>query len=358
MKFNKLMMMGSALAAFALSDMANAYTLITCSGNNIRWSGSSATLRASSVGFPAGAWQTALGDSIARVNQNPGAFDFGVVYGDTSVGLGNGQNEVWWTSGFGAPAITNWWMNCGAGTFTETDIRFDNTVAYTTSTTKTSLWPYGGSSRPFHTTAIHELGHALGLSHTSDTYSVMGQDWTHIHANGSTSRAYFGEDASNGAVAIYGANAGSVEDLGVAQWRHTGSSGEYSTHGRTRVLTSGGGAVGWSTFNGEPRYNVTKGSSYLLEFSYENNGETYQTTEVGFFVSTNDTISTGDTRIGGRNGMGLGRNTVMTFQAPVTIPASLTSGQTYWLGVVIDEDGTLGEVTEANNATYIAIRVN
>ena len=110
--------------------------------------------------------------------------------------------------------------------------------------------------------------------------------------------------------------------------------------------------------NGEPRYNVNKGQQYLVEFSYENNGESYQTTEVGYFISTNDYISTGDRRIGGRNGMGLGRNTVFTFQAPVTIPADLVSGQTYWLGVIIDEDSTLSEVTETNNRTYISIRVN
>lgn len=359
MKFNKTICGGAAALAFAVSGAAEAYTLITCNGNNIRWSGTSATMRASDIGFPSGSsWRSALGNSISLVNQNPSAFDYGIVYGDTSVGFNNGQNEIWWSNGFGAPAIANWWMNCNTGRFTEVDIRFDNTVAYTTSNSKSVLWPYGGGSRPFRTTAIHELGHGVGLSHTANTYSVMGQDWDHIHANGSTARAYFGEDASSGAVALYGGNPGNVQDLGVSQWRRTGASGEYSTHDRTRIRNSGCGWVSSSTVNGEPRYNVNKGQQYLVEFSYENNGESYQTTEVGYFISTNDYISTGDRRIGGRNGMGLGRNTVFTFQAPVTIPADLVSGQTYWLGVIIDEDSTLSEVTETNNRTYISIRVN
>ncbi|WP_233716797.1 matrixin family metalloprotease [Ketobacter alkanivorans] len=349
---------GAAALAFAISGVAEAYTLITCNGNNIRWNGNSATMRASNVGFPSGSsWRSALGSSISLVNQNPSAFDYGIVYGDTSVGFNNGQNEIWWTSGFGAPAIANWWMNCNTGRFTEVDIRFDNTVAYTTSTSKSSLWPYGGSYRPFHTTAIHELGHGVGLSHTATTYSIMGQDWDHIHANGSTARAYFGEDASSGAVALYGLNPGTVEDLGVAQWRHTGSSGEYSTHARTRVLTSAGGGVSYSTINGEPRYNVTKGQTYRLEFSFENNGESYQSTKVGYYVSTNDYISTVDTPLKTIS-MGLGRNTVYTYQTTITIPSTLNSGQNYWLGTIIDKDSTLSEVTETNNRTYLAIRVN
>jgi len=350
---------GAAALTLAYTGLADAYTLITCNGNNIRWTGTSALMRASSVGFPTDStWRSALADSINLVNQNPSAFDYSIVYGDTSVGFNNGQNEIWWSSNFGAPAIANWWMNCNTGRFTEVDIRFDNTVAYTTSNSKSTLWPYGGGSRPFRTTAIHELGHGVGLSHTATTYSIMGQDWDHIHANGSTARAYFGEDAASGAVALYGLNPGTVEDLGVSQWRHTGASGEYSTHDRTRILTSGGGWVSSGTYQGEPRYNLNKGQSYLVEFSYENNGESFQTTEVGYYISTNDYISTGDRRIGGRNGMTLGRGTVFTYQAPITIPADLVSGQTYWLGVIVDEDHTLSEVTEANNQTYIAIRVN
>jgi hypothetical protein len=43
--------------------------------------------------------------------------------------------------------------------------------------------------------------------------------------------------------------------------------------------------------------------------------------------------------------------------ANVTIPADLAPGE-YFLGAVIDEDDTLTEVTESNNATWVAIEVD
>ena len=93
------------------------------------------------------------------------------------------------------------------------------------------------------------------------------------------------------------------------------------------------------------------------EFSFENNGESYQSTKVGYYVSTNDYISTVDTPLKTIT-MGLGRNTVYTYQTTITIPNTLNSGQNYWLGTIIDKDSTLSEVTETNNRTYLAIRVN
>lgn len=59
---------------------------------------------------------------------------------------------------------------------------------------------YGGGSRPFQTTAIHEFGHAAGLGHENAEYNIMGEDWTHISCNGSTYRSYVGEDANDGLV--------------------------------------------------------------------------------------------------------------------------------------------------------------
>lgn len=354
----KIGVSSALLLGIMASHTASAFVLFSCNGNNIRWNGASTTVRAGSVSFPAGVWRTSLATAINRVNENPAAFDFNVVYNDTSVGFNNGQNEIWWSSGFGAPAIANLSWNCNTGRFTEGDIRFDNTVNYTTSMAKSTLLSYAGSNRAFENTAIHELGHVLGLDHTPNTYSIMGEDWDHTHANGSSTRSYLGEDAAAGAVTLYGGNPGNVQDLSVAHWRWTGTNAGYSTHDRTRIFTSGGGNVSFTTVNGEPRYNLNRGQSYQIEFSYENNGESFQTTNVGYYVSTNDYISTFDTLIGGRTGMGLGRNTVFTFRAPVTIPSNLTRGASYWLGVIIDNDNTLSEVTETNNRTYIPIRIN
>jgi hypothetical protein len=229
-------------------------------------------------------------------------------------------------------------------------------VYYTTS--KSSLSPYGGAFRPFQTTAIHEFGHAGGLGHTATTYSVMGQDWDHIHANCGIATAYPGEDTSAGLIATYGLWAGAPQDLGAAHWRHTGSSGEYSTHARTRIFNSAGVELAKVCAGcAEPVYRVNKGQIVQLELTYENMGRTSPlTSPVGYYVSTNDCISTGDTFLGSTS-MTLGRDTAFTWRRTLTIPNTLTSGQNYWLGAIIDYTGATAEGYESNNATYVGIRV-
>lgn len=356
------------IAGLCLSGNALAYTTWECLGEKLKWDTNSVTMRSSAVSFPAGAWRDSLVTAINRVNQNPSQFRFGATHGDTSVGFNNGQNEVWFTNDdgilSGAPARTVWRYDCidywifGKDVeITEADIFFDNRVAYTTSMTKTSLLNYGGSGRPFQTTAIHELGHGAGLAHTNNTYNIMGQDWTHIHVNGSTAMAYFGEDASNAMGYLYGLNGGNIEDLGVVHWRHTGASGEYSTHGKTRLLDNAGGNLSSFTRNGEQVYRVVPGQTVRLELSYENNGKSTQNTSVGYYLSTNDIISTADTLLG-TSSYTLGRDTVYTNTRTLTIPSSVTPGQDYWIGAVVDRNNSLGEVTESNNATYIPIRIN
>lgn len=345
-----------------LSDAALAASWDVCGDQKVTWDSNAINLRSASVSFPSGSsWLSALSTSISRVNENPSPFNFSLTSGDTSVGFDNGQNEIWFSSDSAySPAVTYTWTTCywlfGYHTsIDETDIVFYNGTSYTTSTSTTALWPYGGASRPFHTTAIHELGHALGLNHVNTEYNIMGQDWTHIHANGSSTRAYFGEDASDGAVALYGL--GSGEDVGLVQWKHLGASGEYSTHQRTKLYNTSGVELAGSSFEGARRYNVNKGQTVQLELTAENNGAHTQNPSLGFYVSTNNIISTGDTLIG-TGGLTLSRDNVYTFKVNVVIPNNLVSGSNYWLGAVIDRTGSIAEITESNNATYIPIRVN
>ena len=327
---------------------------------NGQWSGNGATLRAAQVSFPSGnSYRTALGTVVSRWNQNPSNFRFTQLYDDTSVGFNNGQSEVWFSSDSGkcSPAVTYWWKSWLTGKITETDICFYNGVSYTTSMNKTSIWPYGGAYRPFETTAMHEYGHALGLGHEADEYNIMGQDWTHISLNGSTARSYSGEDADNGAVALYGLYSnGTVEDVGVVHMKRTGASGEYSSHGLTKMYSSTGAELPYNSFDGQRRYYVSKGQTVQVEFTYENNGESTQYPSVGFYISTNSTISTGDTQFYSFN-LTLSRDDVYTYTRTVTIPNNLASGSTYYLGAYIDWNSAINEVTASNNAAYHIIQV-
>lgn len=359
----------ACVAALLSAQPAAAYDHYHCLGENIRWSGNGKTLRASSVSFPTGPWRNALQQAVNRWNLNPSNFNYGLTTDSGGVALGNGSSEVWGSTSSsvldGAPAIaytywTCYWFFGDVVHLDEVDIAFDYGTPWkwTTSTNKGNLLRYGGSLRPIQTTALHEMGHGLKLGHVNYEYSIMGIDFKHIHVNGSTARAYAGEDASDGIVHLYGTRSPHRQDLGVVHWKYKGASGEYSDHEKTQLYNSSGAVITDTvTVNGETHYRVSPGQTVRAEFTYENNGATTQTgIAVGYYVSTNSFISTWDTKIGSST-FTLSRDNVYTTTKTLTLPTWLTSGQDYWLGVIIDDSGSLSEVAEWNNATYIPIRV-
>ena len=359
--YRKLLALTAAILLTYGAEEAFTYTLwIPCGGGYVTWPSFSYTPSASSADFPVGPWRDALAYVVGRWNANPSSLGFSISYDDPSVGRGNGESEVWWEPGPGAPAITEAWYDSSTCTFTEADIVFDNNEHYHYTTSKTSLWPYWGAYRPFQTTAMHEFGHGGGLGHTANTYSIMGTDWEHLHTNGSTARAYPGEDASAGLVALYGLWSGAPEDVGVVHWRRIGNNGEYSTHSRTRILNSSGSELPKTCTPSptcrEPVYKVKRGQAVQLELTYENLGKSCKTVAVGYYLSTNDTIATSD-RFLGSSSQSLCRNTASTVKKKLTIPTNLTSGRRYYLGAIVDYTGALSEAYEHNNATYVGIRV-
>lgn len=336
-----------------------AYNYPTINGVPSRWSSIPPRMRASGVSFPSGVWRDALTESISRWNTNPSNFYFNLTYDDSSVGLNNGENEVWFSNDnnvlSGAPAICYTWRN-SSGTIRESDVIFDNRIAYTPYTSKSSLYGYGGGSRPFQTTSVHEFGHALGLQHENRYYNVMGEDYTHIHTNAGVARSYPGEDASNGAVAMYGLYSSPLDDLSVVHWKWSSADGEYSRHTRTQMYNSSGLLLSSFSDAGEPRYNVNRGQQVQVELTYENNGAATQDIDVGHYISTNDNITTTDTLI--RQGpFTLARSTPYTIRTTVTIPSNLATGN-YYVGAIVDRTNGVSEQYEDNNSTYIAIRVN
>ncbi len=353
--------------ALIATGQAFAFGYKTCLGEKIKWGSNSKTLRGNSVSFPAGYWYNGLSDGVNKFNLNPSKFRYSLTSESGGVGRDNGQSEVWGDTGSilkGAPAIAYSWWTCywffgDHVHMDEVDVIFDYGTPWqwTANSSKSSLIRYTGSLRPLQTTAVHEFGHGLKINHVNYEYNVMGTDFEHIHVNGSTARAYLGEDAADGSVFLYGARSGSWEDLGVVHWKYSGASGEYSDHTKTRVYNSSGGNLPTFTVNGETGYRVNRGQTVRAEFTYENNGKNFHGgVKVGYYVSTNDYISTWDRRIGG-SWFDLGRGNVYTTTKTLVIPNDLNANQNYWLGVIVDEDDAISEAVEWNNATYIPIRV-
>jgi len=367
MTINKLHLATGIAISLLIPASVHAYSTSTCLGEKLKWDSNSRTVGASNVSFPSGYWRNGLQNGVDAFNQNPSKFRYSLSTDGGGVGRDNGQSEAWGGTGSilqGAPAIaysywTCYWFFGDHVHMDEVDIVYDygSPWQWTADAAKSSLIRYTGSLRPLQTTTAHEFGHGLKLNHVNTEYNVMGTDFEHIHVNGSTARAYMGEDAADGAVFLYGARSTAWEDVAVVHWKYSGASGEYSDHTRTVVYTSAGGALPTFTVNGETGYRVNPGQTVRAEFTYENMGKTTQNNvQVGYFVSTNDLITTLDRRIGGGS-FNLSRDNVYTTTVTLTIPRDLATNTSYWLGVVIDERNSLAEAVESNNATYVPIRV-
>ena len=115
--------------------------------------------------------------------------------------------------------------------------------------------------------------------------------------------------------------------------------------------------VSWDWSEGVKKYKVKKGNSYKIQFTYENNGYYDKSgVNVGFYISNNRNITTGDTRFATRT-MALNRNRPYTRKYTLTIPSNLSVGQVYWLGVIVDYTGSVTEFAEDNNAACIPIEI-
>lgn len=357
---NKTLFGLSTLILLGQTTPSVAYSYYKCAGNKITWSSRSAQIRGDATSFaPGSTYGTALTDAISQWNDNPSRFQFSVTLGDTSVGLFNLQNEVWGTDSEywldGAPAICYHWNHCA--NLAEADILFDSERDWTTSRTATRLHAYGGSERSFQTTALHELGHALGLAHENTTYNMMGSDQRSLNANGAKVNHYVGEDACNGAVFLYDLDSTEREDVSVTHWKYKGKSGEYSSHMRGKIYkTDETATTRRSGTSDDPVYEVTMGHSVLLELTYENSGANTQSVKVNYYLSGDKEIKTADTQLDTRT-IGLGRNTAYTYRQTLVIPTGLTRGNTYYLGAIVDPDDTIAEVREDNNATYVGIYI-
>ena len=348
---------GLAIAFAALTPSASAHETRSSGGSPVRYSGNSCHFKVDTLSMSSG-FRSAFQAALNEWNKVPANFLF--TMNSTSLWApfsGNLQNEVWMSNnrdllGTALAVCVTW--RVGAQLM-ESDIVFSNSVMWTTGMSRVVMSAYGGSGTPFRAVALHELGHALGLLHESDTYNVMGDATKHLQTNGSTARSYVGEDATHGAIFLYGL-LGGRQDVAVCHWRRTGSWSGYSTHDRTRVLVGGVEAGKVNSSAAEPVYEVRRGQWIDLEMTYENNGSSSQRPLLRFYVSTNNFISGGDRWMASRN-ITVNRNKVYTARHRLQIPTNLRLGTNYWLGVIIDANSRIAEFDESNNASYVGIRI-
>jgi hypothetical protein len=365
MQASDIKLSGLAAAALVLlswAATAGAYCLKICDGSEIKWPVHEVTLQLGKKSFSNPDYLAAIYAARDAWNQSPGFF---TVYMNSTdeVGIDNGYNEVWFSTDQdildGAPGRTISWLGCGE--IEEADVVFDANYSFTAGTFKASSTAYGGAFRTFRTGATHELGHVVGLCHSSASYNIMGSDSRFVHANGSTLRNYAGASGIAGEIDLYGVWPPSqFEDVSVVHWKYGGSKGEYSKHVRTQIYDTSDNpldSVPCGANDAEPCFQVTKAQTVKVEFTYENLGRNTQNVDIGYFLSTNSLITTLDTLIGTGNISALGRPVLTTNNTFLAIPGNLTSGRNYYLGAIVNYNRKFAEAVGQNNATYIGIQV-
>ena len=342
-----------------------------------RWAGDSVTMRANIFQFGSGSGADLL-DRILDAEEAWAAtatdFEYHITLdNDFASTVGNGESEIFFSNATppeALAAVFNY-KHPFLCFYVESDLVIAPGADFSSSSSKSNLGAYQGDGSQlfsvdedisFVSTMIHELGHVQGLQHEDDEYNCMMPSLQPMfHTNGSTARAYVGEDAAQISRLMYGdKNVSSpfgMRDFAVSHWKFNPATST-AQHTRTGVF-SGGGSVGASMVNGEPVFNVTAGIPIEVEFTVESIGNftnPFEQVEVRLYLSTNSFISKYDTF--------LGSSTVFTgstgFAAPhrftVTLPTSMPVGQIRYVGAIVNPTGLSTEVLTNNNATYTAVR--
>lgn len=208
----------------------------------------------------------------------------------------------------------------GCTHFFESDVIFNADTSWT-------LWP---GSPWFQAVALHEFGHVLGMRHYDGAFSIMN-----TYAWGEVGGETLYMDDREAFRSYYGRywNIPQESDVAIYARYHDGSSPK------------------WAPFPGDV---VVAGSPIVLEgFTVENLGtETLAPVRVGFFLSTDTTITGSDVFLGGVSWSALERFSFGIAAATVTIPESTPPGQ-FYVGALADYDDQLTEANEGNNAVVL-----
>jgi hypothetical protein len=329
------MKLAAALAVTALGPtLAHAYNYNTCNGTPIIWNNHWTTMYISTTSFPPGsAWDADIQDAMWHWN-HVGGSGFNFYYGRDTDGThsrGNGVNEMYFSSADTGSALAVTLINYHCywlfGTQTgidETDVAFNNSLGW-----NTGAFDYGnplGSPYTFESVALHELGHVQGLNHEDRWMATMNS----IYPNSGTIGQYKEQDPladdRAGVRALYYDGTSEVDVAGSA-FKHTGS-------GTSGLVSSPSSAA--------------RGSNVTIEYTFTNQGTSWQTFNNGFYLSTNNIISTSDTLLGSNTGASAGAGVTATYSRTLTIPAWVAPGW-YYLGFLVDKDNTVHEGNEGNN---------
>jgi hypothetical protein len=322
-----------AAMLLAMPQSAWAYGWQTCDGKRIRYGNQWTNMYISTTSFPAGSsWDARLQNAMWHWNNVKGStWDFYVRRDtDGTHNRSNGRNEIYFDSSLSGSilAVTRkryhcYWAFGWRYGIDETDIGFNSNRSWTTGDLNYSNL---GSPSSFEGVALHELGHALGLNHEDRWMATMNSYYPNSGTIGRRKEWDPLPDDRAGVRFLY-PDGTSERDVGASAFRRTGS-------GTSGLVTS-------TTV-------ANRGANATIQMTFHNLSTSRQTFNIGFYLSSNDYISTGDRLLGSNTGAWADPGVSHTFSRTVRIPTDISPGR-YWVGVIVDYDGRLSESNESNN---------
>lgn len=247
----------------------------------------------------------------------------------------NGVNEVYFfnTDGSGNTLAVTWLRYNDCLPFDDADIHEADVEFDVDESWYTTAFSYTSSNINFELVAVHEFGHALGLSPRQDLHEdrVLARLNSFYPNGGPITRSRLVQplaDDRAGARFLYPGSGTARADLVASNYKRTGS-------GTSGLVSSPDSA--------------SRGSSVTVEFTFMNIGNANSGSfNIGFYLSTNDTILTADRLIGTNTGASVSAGGVVTFSRELTIPNTVTPG-TYYMGILLDKDNDVVEWSNSNN---------
>jgi len=317
----------------AFPTVANAYFYNTCSGNKVVWNSGWTNMWISTTSMPAGSvWDTRLQNAMWHWNNVKGS-KFNFYVGRDTDGThsdNNGTTEVFFEGGLGTNtlAVTRfrshcYWLFGWHYGIDEADVAFNSDQSWSVSSLN-----YGnlGSPYSFESVALHELGHVLGLNHEDRWMATLNSYYPNSGPVGQGKEWDPLPDDRAGVRFLY-PDSTAETDIASSVFKRTGS-------GTSNLVASTTSAV--------------RGTNVNVEFTFHNLSTSRVDFNIGFYLSTNNIISTGDRLLGTNTGAWASPGASFTSTRTLTIPSSIAPGQ-YWLGFIVDYDNKISETNEANN---------
>ena len=332
-----------SLVGAGFSQTVSAYVFPTCETQPMRWQNLLVVMSISPTSYPAGSiWDTKLQNAMWHWNNVKGS-NIGFLFNRTNGSRGqNDLNEIYlssqWNDEKNALAITGRRYICARDWFgnvdhwiQETDIRFNPNQSWNTS----SYDPTVINNPSFEATAVHELGHVLGLDHEDRWLATMNS----LHPSGGP----LGQDKEwdplpddrSGVRHLY-SDTTAETDIAASAMKH-----------ELQMVNGVDMATAVSVAAPSP-FLVYAGNAFTIEYTFHNLGTARATFEVGYFLSLNDYISTSDIWLDTDQGAWADPGYSGTYTKTLYVPADTPRG-TYVVRVLLDPNDALDEANEANN---------